>query len=268
MKKIRLIASDMDNTLLTKEGKLPSEFFNYLDQLLDLGVEFVIASGRPMFKIREFMGTYTDKISILGDNGASIERFGKVLDAHVFSKDDLDTIIDYFDTQDAGIPVLFGITSAYMHERHKKHFDEMSWYFNPIKILDDLKNYQDDIIKISVYYPNNNARKYFNDGVKSQLEKDYEIVLGHSVWIDLTLKGVNKGKALRELAGILDINFDEMMAFGDAMNDKEMLESVKYSYIVENAQEELKEFAKYIAESNEKEGVLKVIKEVIKSKTE
>ncbi len=266
MKNIKLIASDMDNTLLTKEGELPSNFFSYLDQLLDLGVEFVIASGRPMFKIREFMGEYTNKISILGDNGASIERFGKVLDAQVFLKEDLDHIIDYFDQQNAGIPVLFGITSAYMQEKYKDHYDEMSWYFNPIKMTNNLKEYQEDIIKISIYYPDNNAREHFNNGVQEYLQNNYEIVLGHSVWIDLTLKGVNKGKALTELADILNIKYDEMMAFGDAMNDKEMLQAVKYSYIVENAQDELKEFAKFIAESNEKEGVLKVIKEVINEK--
>lgn len=266
MKNIKLIATDMDNTLLNPEGKLPSDFFNYLDQLLDLKIEFVVASGRPMFKIREFMGEYTNKISIVGDNGASLERHGEVLDLRKFNRAELIEIIEFFNKQATGIPVLFGIESAYLDERFKKYFNDMSWYFSPIKLKKNLKEFDEDIIKLSIYYPDNNAREFFYRNVQAHFSKHYEIVLGHSVWIDLTLKGVNKGRALKELADSLSIKFDEMMAFGDAMNDKEMLESVKYSYIVENAQDELKEFAQFITESNEKNGVLKVLNEVIYSK--
>jgi hydroxymethylpyrimidine pyrophosphatase-like HAD family hydrolase len=54
-----------------------------------------------------------------------------------------------------------------------------------------------------------------------------------------------------------------MMAFGDTYNDIEMLQAVEYSYIVENAHEDMKGYAKYSTETNDNFGVMKVIDKVI-----
>ena len=47
MKNVKLIASDMDHTLLMENGKLPDGFFDYIDRLDEKGIRFVVASGRP-----------------------------------------------------------------------------------------------------------------------------------------------------------------------------------------------------------------------------
>lgn len=57
-----------------------------------------------------------------------------------------------------------------------------------------------------------------------------------------------------------------MMAFGDTYNDIELLNSVKYSYIVENANKDMKQYAKYMTKSNDEYGVLHIVKKVIKEK--
>ena len=53
MKNVKLIASDMDHTLLMENGKLPDGFFDYIDRLDEKGIRFVVASGRPMYTLRD-----------------------------------------------------------------------------------------------------------------------------------------------------------------------------------------------------------------------
>lgn len=63
----------------------------------------------------------------------------------------------------------------------------------------------------------------------------------------------------------LQISADEIMAFGDAGNDIEMLQKVKYGYAMENAKDYIKEQFQWIAPSNNDEGVLEVIKHYLKT---
>jgi hydroxymethylpyrimidine pyrophosphatase-like HAD family hydrolase len=71
--------------------------------------------------------------------------------------------------------------------------------------------------------------------------------------------GIDKGKAMRFLAEQLDVTPEQMMAFGDACNDIEMLQSVKHSYIVQNASEDMMRYAAFVADSNDNYGVLKAL---------
>ncbi len=61
MKNVKLIASDMDHTLLMENGKLPDGFFDYIDRLDEKGIRFVVASGRPMYTLRDMFGDKMDR---------------------------------------------------------------------------------------------------------------------------------------------------------------------------------------------------------------
>ena len=73
--------------------------------------------------------------------------------------------------------------------------------------------------------------------------------------------GVNKGRAMQMLQSIKGISPDKCMAFGDYLNDWELLQSVTESYAMENALPELKAIAKHIAPPNDDDGVMRVVKE-------
>ena len=76
-------------------------------------------------------------------------------------------------------------------------------------------------------------------------------------------KGINKGTAILDIREKLGISFEETMAFGDYLNDKEMLENVNYSYAMANAHPIIKQVAKYEAPSNDENGVTTVIKQML-----
>lgn len=90
-----------------------------------------------------------------------------------------------------------------------------------------------------------------------------QVVLSSEVWVDIIPTGANKGLAIKKLQEKLNIKPEECVAFGDYLNDYEMLQSVYYSYAMENAVPELKKVARFIAPPNYENGVMRTIKKLL-----
>ena len=76
---IRLIASDLDGTLLNSQRQLPKDFFSVIDRLNQLGVLFIAASGRSYPTLRRDFAPHSDELCFISDNGARIAEHGKIL---------------------------------------------------------------------------------------------------------------------------------------------------------------------------------------------
>ena len=79
---------------------------------------------------------------------------------------------------------------------------------------------------------------------------------------DICKLGGTKKQGINILQKRFNVGYNETMVFGDHMNDLEMMSSAYYSYAMENAEEEVKKNARFIAETNDDDGVIKAIKEV------
>ena len=93
--------------------------------------------------------------------------------------------------------------------------------------------------------------------------QDLILDLSSDIWVDIIPLGINKGVAIQKLQKKLNIKPEECVAFGDYLNDYEMMQSVYYSYAMENAIPELKKVARYIAPPNYKNGVVKTIRQLL-----
>jgi hydroxymethylpyrimidine pyrophosphatase-like HAD family hydrolase len=89
------------------------------------------------------------------------------------------------------------------------------------------------------------------------------VVLASAYWVDTINFGINKGLAVQQLQKRLHIAPKECAAFGDYMNDAEMMSSVYYSYAMANAHPKVKSLARYEAGSNAEYGVIKAIRDLI-----
>lgn len=83
------------------------------------------------------------------------------------------------------------------------------------------------------------------------------------MWMDCMAKGVNKGHAVKMIQESLGITPQETMAFGDQLNDLEMLDRAYYSFAVANARDEVRKAARFQADSNVNNGVLKILKQLL-----
>ena len=100
----------------------------------------------------------------------------------------------------------------------------------------------------------------------SQYEKysdRLQIKVSGEVWLDAAHKCSNKGVALKFLQNELKITKDNTMAFGDFMNDIEMLMNAKYSFAMANALPAVKDVAKYMTDTNDNKGVFKILTQII-----
>jgi len=90
------------------------------------------------------------------------------------------------------------------------------------------------------------------------------VTLAGMQWIDTMDPAVNKGNAVKLLQESLEILPEETMAFGDQLNDIEMLKRAYYSFAVSNARPETKQAARFLADSNVNGGPLKIMKLLLK----
>ncbi|HHG8774174.1 TPA: HAD family hydrolase [Raoultella planticola] len=264
---IRLIASDMDHTLLTEKGELPANFDDYIDQLARLGIEFVIASGRPLYTLHEVFPAARQKMSFISDNGGVISYRGEIIFKSLLSPHAYQAMIQFVEEHTDGIAILCGLDSAVISTRHHKHQSFLKHFYSKITLADNLSQTVVDADKFTVYFPNKNSKQYFTEVFKPEYGNDFSVTVGDTIWIDIMNAGVDKGKAITLLGHHLGLAPEQMMAFGDTYNDIEMLQAVAHSYIVKNAHDDMRKYARFVTDSNDESGVTNVISRLIKNRT-
>ncbi|MDR1126899.1 MAG: Cof-type HAD-IIB family hydrolase [Treponema sp.] len=263
MDTIRLIASDMDHTLLTEKGELPPHFNDYISRLDKLGIDFVIASGRSLYNLETMFPEIKHKISFISDNGGVISHKGEIIFTDLLKPADYQAMIRFVEDKTEGIPILCGLNSAFVAAKYKIYEDYLNTFYSKTILVEKLDEVTVDADKFTVYFPHEDSKEHCERVFKPQYGARFSVTTGDAIWIDITNYGVDKGQAIRTLGKELGLKPEQMMAFGDTYNDIEMLQAVKYSYIVRNANADMRQYARFIADSNDNFGVLKVIDQLI-----
>lgn len=261
---IKLIASDMDGTLLDQNKNLPSDFFNVLDRLKEYNITFVVASGRSYTALKPLFPEYFKNMTFICDNGAFIVKNDKT---EYVSGIPHNTLVKILQTCHEKIPdvypVLCGNNGIYVSEKFKFHSEkELGFYYSSRKVLDNLEDVQDTIFKIALY-DENNPKNYSFPVLNNIFGDTMELQISGVLWMDIMNKGINKGIALKNIQKASGISREETMAFGDFYNDIELLKQADYSYVMKNANEDMKAYGRFIAESNDDSGVTKAINEYL-----
>lgn len=263
MKDIKLVAADMDHTLLTEKGELPPQFENYIVELNRLGVAFSIASGRPLYTLTNIFSNLKNEMTFISDNGGAISHKGELIFTSLIDAEKYKKMIAFSESKTEGVGILCGLDSAYISNKHKNHEAFLRTFYSNITFVDDLQDVTVDANKFTIYFPGKKSKEMYDTVFHPQFGSEFSITIGDTIWIDLMNKNVDKGQAMRLLGKELDINSDQMMAFGDTYNDIEMLRAVKYSYIVANANDDMRQYADYVTKSNDEYGVTLVLEKLI-----
>lgn len=260
---IKLIATDMDGTFLKDDKTFDLEFFDSYQKMRKQGIKFVIASGNQYQRLfQKFLPISTDLIYI-AENGSLIVNGTRTIYKNTINKDDLKVIDQIFKTHNEIFIIMCGEKSAYVKNVNKEYETVVKTYYCSYTFVDSFEDINDDILKIAVYDPNGNITDFL-DGVKEQLPNDLKVVTSGNMWMDIQNKSINKGIAMNHLQELLNISKDECMAFGDQMNDYELLQNVKYGYAMANAVDPIKEIAYDICLDNNAQGVIHKINEILK----
>lgn len=257
---IKLIASDLDGTLLDSEKRLPPDFFDVLDELERRGIVFAVASGRTYSAADHlFPEEYRKKLVFICDNGACTYRGGEPV--HIFPLD-RPTYEELLDScgKIGGFKLVVCAEGGVYHLRGSdKFFEDVGKFYRNHQDVEDLRAVRDTIFKLAVC----DERGTYAHG-KPELDKIFgdrlNVQVSGDVWMDVMAAGVSKGAALKALQRQLGVTAAETMAFGDYFNDLDMLFSADWSFCPENGHEEIKKQCRFVCADCDHGGVVEEIR--------
>lgn len=261
---IQLIATDLDGTLMSSDHITVTEKTrNALLKAHKMGIKTVIATGRTLSVISNVLEQVPFIDYIIYSNGAAVfDRCkGKNIYTNPIPAETVSSMVEILESY----PVYYELYSeGGIHTQADKavYFKNkdlpqefLDLYMQNINNHENLRDYakNNDIEKINLFYFGGE----FYDEIKNKLFAAGDIGYTSPVAGDLemTAKGVNKGEALKQMCKVLGFTQEEVMSFGDADNDIEMLQFAAYGIAMANASDECKQAAKYETLSNAQDGI-------------
>ncbi|MGV2876444.1 Cof-type HAD-IIB family hydrolase [Macrococcus capreoli] len=283
---IKLIATDMDGTLLNSAHEVSEENIKAIQYAQSKGVTVVIATGRAFYEANTPIKPTGLKVPFICLNGAEVrdEAFN-ILHTLKLSNEQIKDITSILDKYDLYYQIY---TSARIYTEDKEK--DLQIYID----IAEKMGHKPDVEKIR-----NSIQKRIDNGSLKEVasydevyERDGEIVMKFLAFsgdlakldaakaelrafnhlavssssrgnIEITHNDAQKGIALEALCEQLNISMEQVMAIGDNLNDISMIERAKYSFAMENGTDEVKAAANYIAGSNEESGVGRAIMQVM-----
>ncbi|MDY5973453.1 Cof-type HAD-IIB family hydrolase [Streptococcus hyovaginalis] len=260
---IKLIATDMDGTFL-REDKSYDEvrFEKFLERLNQHDVRFVVASGNQYRLLASKFPQHYQDLTFISENGAHIVSHEEDLVQFFQSHEEIETLISYVEEKFPQVTLsLTGDKAAYVLEDIDPTIEVFLRLHLPLmkKVSSLLPLPDDHIYKTVIVVPDGQTEPVIT-AIKKDLA-DLNLVPTASGYgsIDVITRGVHKAWGLEQLMTKWGLTADQVMAFGDNANDMEMLELAGQSYAMANASDQVKAAAKYVAKSNQEDGVLDVI---------
>lgn len=259
---IRLIAVDMDGTLLDGDGRVPDALWPLLAELDRRGIAFAPASGRQYATLRREFGTHGDDMVFIAENGTFVVRHDVELSSEPIAPDVVREVVDTVRAlpHDVGI-VLCGTRRAYIERTDEAFRAEADRYYAELAEVADLHEVTGEIVKVAVFD--------FADAERSirpaldGLADTHQVVVSGEHWVDIMNPGVNKGRALQRLQRTLGITPAQTMVFGDYLNDLELMDAAEYSFAMANAHPDVAARARYRAPANTEHGVIRVLERLL-----
>lgn len=259
---IKLIAADLDGTLLRDDKSLSPLFEALIDKLNSMGITFAFASGRTAPVLSRLYRNIFDKISAICSNGCVLLVNGETKHCACMPKDQLEMLIDLVNSTDGMEWMLDGEKGGYYASDNPNFLDLMDKYkLSPTKITSLEEAYEMDKIIKTYIYDEIDSLTHGLDAL-DHLKDRFTVVPSGDDWLDVMGKGMDKGSCLAVLQELLDVTPDETMCFGDYYNDLTLFDHASSSWAMKNAPEDVKSRAANVTKyDNNEDGVVRTIME-------
>lgn len=257
---IKLIASDLDGTLLDSQKNLPPDFFKVFDELERRGITFAVASGRTYTAADHlFPAEYLNRMTLICDNGACTYSKGRMTHAFPLERSVYNELLDACERIGGFQPVVCAESGVFHLKSSAEFFNRVGIFYRTHQETDDLRTVGGKIYKLAVC-DEMGTYAHGKPLLDAVLGDKLNIQVSGDVWMDIMAAGVSKGAALRELQRRLGVTAEETMAFGDYFNDLDMLNAAVWSFCPENGHEEIKKQTRFVCADCDSGGVVDAIK--------
>ena len=272
--KFKAIAMDIDGTLLNSDGKMSKKTKDALLLAQSKGVKLILSTGRPANITYEIaneleMDKKEHEGYLLTDNGALLKSAvdHKIIFEDKISVDLAKHILGVIEKYPGLYPFYMDDGHIYVHDAYEAIVDSRGngnedEIINMHKLqaragnylLQEVKRMKDFVSKPIFKMHTSNQPDYIKkhlEDIKRDMGDQVEVLATYPAVTEFNKKGISKGKSLSKLG----INMEDIIAFGDSVNDIDMLKSVGCGVAMGNALEEVKEIADEITESNDNDGI-------------
>lgn len=265
---IRLIAIDMDGTLLDPSGNVSPKNKKAVQAAVAAGIYVVPATGRPRSILPPALMTLQGIHYAVTSNGAAVLDWqtGASIASHCLTTKQAVSVVQAVRPYHSVLEVYIA-GESYLEEHIYNHLDDypIPEYFKPLyysmkkavgDVL-DLIEQKGGVEKFNIPWLSLDCK----EAMQSKLEAIDGLALTSSFDnnIEINREGVNKGLGIQSLCDHLNISPKQVMAIGDSSNDYEMLRTVGLPIAMGNAEEHIKELAHAVTATNEEDGVAKAI---------
>lgn len=269
---IRILAIDIDGTLLNSKSILEKKTIDALRELEEIGVRIVLNSGRVFSSVMYYARQIFKNPVVIANNGAILGS-------------DYDNIIKSYPLEDEVVDRLYSLSKE---NKLDFHFYDLDTYysdtFNERKLKHLLKDpnvNSDYSVNLSISdnplkdlrAKNHKAYKFQLNGISEDdeivkvIKNDFNDKLYFTSSIngvvEMMTKNVSKLETLKEFAKITGLKTSNIAAIGDGLNDYEMLSGAEISFAMGNSKDELKEIANHVVRDNDNGGIIEAC-EIIK----
>lgn len=260
----KLIVCDLDGTLLDNKHSLSEFTKSEIKRVSSLGVNIILATGRHYIDVKGVAKQLGLNNCIIGSNGTrAYSGDGDMLIKHNLNPSVTKLMMGYDLPSEIHLNIYQG-KEWLVVEDHQELLDfhkHSGFVYRKISGIEDLNI--DEVNKFYLYSHNVELLQKVEKDLKVILERDADVFFSYHSVIEIMPKGISKGLALEEMMRDKGIKSDEIMAFGDGLNDYEMLKWVGKGLLMENSNKELIEKLPHleIIGNNNEDGVAKYLSE-------
>lgn len=270
---IKLIALDLDGTTINSDKIISERNRAALQKAADMGVNVVIATGRPFCALPKDVFEMESVRYVLTSNGASITdiRENKTFYENCLSPLATEKSVELLKKHDyiiecfvKGVAYIDGPFYRMVEETGESYRD-VDYILNTRKPVDDIYQFMLDnkghLENINVNFEDISEKP----AMKEKMLQIPEATITSSFPHNLEIGGAttSKAEALTQMGKLLGIDRSEMMAVGDSPNDMAMLMACGLPVAVGNALDEVKAIAKYVAPTNDEDGVAVAVEKFV-----
>ncbi len=264
---IKCLVSDLDGTLLLHgdflQTRIHDKTVQNLKRLITSGVSFAIATGRTHDTRNVFEQQVGFNIDFIGSNGSSVIINNELVVDETISTEFYLKLVDTIKNQDVDANLLFVDSDGHhvVDQRFgwnddlflKMHYSgEINHYFvGEIPEWFNTQNDAKDFNKAVISVKSIEQRDKLMTSLQHFMEKEnVDMFYSADIFIEIMPKGINKGYGIEALKKVYNLNYDEIAVVGDSFNDVSMFEQFyNHSFVMDNAQDEVKKFAKHVVSS-------------------
>lgn len=259
---IKLIASDMDGTLLNNRGELDNEIYDIINRLKELGIIFTAASGRQLESLKKRFLPVDNDIIYLAENGTYVVYKGEEIYSNVMNRNIVEELVDKIKNIGDCACFLCGKKRAYCENDELIEFMRQPIFGYDIVKINDISEIDDDILKVSLFDsvdPRERSYKILEPEYRGRM---YLATSGYNC-LDIMNIDASKGTAIKEICRKFGIDKKDTVSFGDNYNDLEMFAETGMSYAMLNADEYVRNKADKVIGSNDENAVIETLKGII-----